>query len=348
MSVEAWMDLTGEEVLQELRAMGLPAFRGKQFAAWLAQGADWDGMTNLPKTLREELAGKRPLGGVKIVETLISRKDDTRKYLFETEDGNIIEGVLMTYKHGRTLCLSTQAGCRMGCAFCASTLKGLARNLTSGEMLGEVLAVNRTLGEKRGIHNLVLMGSGEPFDNYDHVVSFLRRVNDPEGIGISLRNISLSTCGLVPQMERFASEGLPVTLCLSLHAPNDELRKQIMPAARAYALADVMQAMKGYLAATGRRLIFEYALIRDFNDTRECALELANLVRGMQAHINLIPLNQVSETGLAGSTDEAVEAFQETLRRRGISVTKRMEMGADIQGACGQLRLGYMENKEKQ
>ncbi len=344
----AWMDMRDEEIREVFAELELPRFRAEQFCRWLAQGASFDEMTNLPKSLRDELEHLRPLGGVRILQTLYSRVDETRKYLFETDDGNVIEGVLMHYKHGRTLCVSTQAGGRMGCAFCASTLKGLARNLTSGELLSEVLTVNRTLKEKRGIHNLVLMGSGEPLDNYTEVMDFLRRVNDPEGLGISLRNISLSTCGLVPGIRKLAEEGLPVTLCLSLHAPNDELRRKIMPAARAYALPDVMDAMKYYLHRTGRRLIFEYALIRDFNDTPECARELASLLRGLQAHVNLIPLNEVSETGLAGSREDAIARFTETLKGRGISVTRRVEMGADIQGACGQLRLGYMNGRTEE
>jgi len=341
--VSAWMDQTPEEVRAQLAALVEPAYRSEQFTRWLAQGETWEGMTNLPKPLREKLAAIRPLGGVVIRETLFSQKDETRKYLFETVDGNLIEGVLMTYSYGRTLCISTQAGCRMGCAFCASTVKGLSRNLTAGEMLSEVLAVNRTLGEKRGVTNLVLMGSGEPFDNYDAVVSFLRRVHDPDGIGISLRNISLSTCGLVPQMRRFIGEGLPVTLCISLHAPNDELRRRIMPIAKAYPIVDILDAAAQYLRATGRRLIFEYALIRGVNDSQECALELARLLRGMQAHVNLIPLNQVAESGLTGSDNSTADKFMETLRGRGISVTRRSEMGSDIQGACGQLRLGFLQ-----
>ena len=326
-------------------------FRAKQIREWLNRGASIEQMTNLSAALRARLSAIAVANPVRILESYKSKIDETEKFLYALEDGNLIEGVVMRYHHGDTLCVSTQVGCRMGCAFCASTLDGRVRNLTPGEILGQVAAANshiRKQDENRRIHNIVLMGSGEPLDNYDNVVRFLRLVNDPEGLNISLRNVSLSTCGLVPRMYDFANEGLPVTLSLSLHAPNDAIRRQIMPVANAYAYGDVIAACRNYVEKTGRRVIFEYALIRDVNSEVKHADELAAKLRGLQCHVNLIPLNDVKERNLRAPSRQAVEAFLKRLSQRNISATVRREMGADIEGACGQLRRKVLDEGKGQ
>ncbi|MGN0778244.1 MAG: 23S rRNA (adenine(2503)-C(2))-methyltransferase RlmN [Aristaeellaceae bacterium] len=331
-------DMNCAELTAWCREQGMPAFRGKQIFRWIHQGADFDGMTNLPLSLREQLRAVAVAQPVTIVEERRSQLDDTTKFLFGLTDGNCVEGVLMHYHHGDTLCISTQVGCRMGCTFCASTLEGCVRNLTPGEMLGEVLCANRYLGERGRVHNIVLMGSGEPLDNYDNVMKFLRLLREPEGVQIGLRNVSLSTCGIVPRMRQLAEEDLPVTLCVSLHAPNDAIRRQTMPIAKAYPMEDVLEACRNYIAKTGRRVIFEYALVGGVNCEEKHAVELASKLRGMQCHVNLIPLNVVEERGLQGVTEATVRRFRETLERLHISATRRREMGDDIEGACGQLR----------
>ena len=342
------LGLTGAElqdfVLDELHES---KFRAKQLRQWLNRGADIGEMTNLSNALRSRLAEIAVANPVRIAQSYPSKLDGTEKFLYALSDGNLIEGVVMRYHHGDTLCVSTQVGCRMGCAFCASTLEGRVRDLTPGELLGQVAAVNRHIrgqDPERRVHNIVLMGSGEPLDNYDNVVKFLRLVNDPEGLNISLRNISLSTCGLVPQMIRFASEGLPVTLSLSLHAPNDDIRRKLMPVAHAWSYDQVIAACRHYVETTGRRVIFEYALIRDVNSAPEHADELARRLRGLQCHVNLIPLNDVKERNLRAPARQTVEAFLRRLTQRNISATVRREMGADIEGACGQLRRKVIEN----
>lgn len=333
------LSLTYEELEGLITSMGEGKFRAKQVFEWLKRGADFDEMTNLSRSLRERLRETCLANPVTIHESVTSKLDGTEKYLYELPDGNLIEGVRMRYHYGDTLCLSTQVGCRMGCAFCASTLDGCVRSLTPGEMLGQVIAVNRRIEpEGARVHNIVLMGSGEPMDNYDNVVKFLRLLNDPRGLGLSLRNVSLSTCGLVPKMKRFADEGLPVTLSVSLHAPNDEVRKRLMPVANAYPMDELLAACRLYIQKTGRRVIFEYALVRGVNADLACADELAARLRGMQCHVNLIPLNDVKERDLLGPTEEMISAFRKRLEDRHISVTRRREMGDDIQGACGQLR----------
>ena len=326
--------------------LGESRFRAKQIREWLARGADIWEMTNLSNALRAKLEAVAVANPVRILEAYRSKLDETEKFLYALPDGNLIEGVVMRYHHGDTLCVSTQVGCRMGCAFCASTLDGRVRNLTPGELLGQVAAVNRHIRAEdasRRVHNIVLMGSGEPLDNYDNVVCFLRLLNDPEGLNISLRNVSLSTCGLVPRMIDFAEEGLPVTLSLSLHAPNDEIRRKIMPVANAYRYEDVIAACRNYVEKTGRRVIFEYALIRDVNAGPEHADELAKRLRGLQCHVNLIPLNDVKERNLRAPSRQNVEQFLKRLQQRNISATVRREMGADIEGACGQLRRKVLE-----
>ena len=336
-------DLNCAELTAWCREQGLPAFRGKQIFRWIHQGADFDGMTNLSLQLREQLKQTAVAQPVTILEERRSKIDDTTKFLFGLKDGNCVEGVLMHYHHGDTLCISTQVGCRMGCTFCASTLDGCVRNLTPGEMLGEVLCANRFLGERGRVHNIVLMGSGEPLDNYDNVMKFLRLLREPEGVQISLRNVSLSTCGIVPRMYQLAQEDLPVTLCVSLHAPNDEIRRQTMPIAKAYPMEDVLEACRNYIAKTGRRVIFEYALVGGVNCEERHAEELASRLRGMQCHVNLIPLNVVEERDLKGVTEATVRRFLQTLERLHISATRRREMGDDIEGACGQLRRKTMQ-----
>lgn len=341
------LSLNGAELRDFVtNTLGESKFRAKQIHEWLMRGADIDGMTNLSAALRAKLNGIAVSNPVSIREVYPSQIDETEKFLYALTDGNLIEGVLMRYHHGDTLCVSTQVGCRMGCAFCASTLEGRVRNLTPGEILGQVVAANRHIRESdasRRVHNIVLMGSGEPLDNYDNVVKFLRLVNDPEGLNISLRNVSLSTCGLVPRMYDFANEGLPVTLSLSLHAPNDEIRRKIMPVANAYPYDEVIAACRNYVALTGRRVIFEYALIKDVNCDTKYADELARHLRGMQCHVNLIPLNDVKERHLSAPSRQTVEAFLRRLTQKNISATIRREMGADIEGACGQLRRKVME-----
>ncbi len=343
-------ELTGmflAEMTDWCKVQRLPGFRAKQIFRWIHQGADFDGMTNLPAALRAQLAETAIAQPVRIITERRSKIDDTVKFLFGLRDGNCVEGVLMHYHHGYSLCISTQVGCRMGCTFCASTLDGCVRSLTAGEMLGEVLCANRYIvenalpvaeGQSPRVHNIVLMGSGEPLDNYDNVMRFLRLLREPEGVQIGLRNVSLSTCGIVPRMYDLAEEDLPVTLSVSLHAPNDEIRRQTMPIAKAYPMDDLLKACRNYIDKTGRRVIFEYALVGGVNCEEKHALELAAKLRGMQCHVNLIPLNVVAERGLSGVTEATVRKFLATLESQHISATRRREMGDDIEGACGQLR----------
>jgi 23S rRNA (adenine2503-C2)-methyltransferase len=351
--------LTLAELTDLMKRMGFPAFRAKQLIKYLHEGADFADMPLLPKEMRGRLAEECEANTVTIHKEFPSA-DGGAKYLYALRDGSIIEGVRMRYSYGDTLCLSTQVGCRMGCAFCASTLDGLARNLTAGEMAGQIAC------QKQPVGNVVLMGSGEPFDNYDEVVRFLRVIHEPLGLNISMRRVSLSTCGLVPQMLRFAEEGLNVTLAVSLHAPNDDLRKTIMPIAEVYGVADIIRASRVYFNKSGRRIIFEYALIKDVNDSDACAAELAILLHGnhpakspgsptkpqfwrggstdlsgtpgMPCHVNLIPLNGIPERSLAGSSKNRVRAFESKLTELGISATVRRSLADDVAGACGQLR----------
>ena len=331
--------MTRDEITAWVREQGLPAFRGKQIFEWIHRGADFDTMTNLSKDLRNELARSAIAQPVKIRFYRQSEIDGTVKFLYELTDGNCVEGVLMRYKYGISLCISTQVGCRMGCRFCASTLEGRIRDLSAGEMLGEILAANRFLeteGEK--VSHVVLMGSGEPLDNYDQVIRFLHLLREEDGIRIGLRNVSLSTCGIVPRMYDLAKEDLPVTLSVSLHAPNDEIRRKLMPIANTWSIREILEACRNYIRETGRRVIFEYALTEGINAGRHEAEELAGILRGMQCHVNLIPLNTVEERELKGVSEETVRSFMKILEERHISVTRRREMGDDIDGACGQLR----------
>ena len=347
--MEQLLSMSLEELTAWQKAQGHPAFRGKQLYEWLQRGASFDEMTNLPKDFRARLAECATANPVRIRDAFVSKLDGTEKYLYELDDGNLIEGVLMRYHHGNTLCLSTQIGCRMGCAFCASTLEGCVRSLTPAEMLGQIVAVNRRLNGDGRVGNVVLMGSGEPLDNYDNVMKFLRLMNDARGLNMSMSGVSLSSCGLVPNMYRLAEEGLPVTLSVSLHAPNDEIRKKLMPVANAYAMEDVLAACRNYVDKTGRRVIFEYAMVGDMNCEMAHADELAHRLRGLQCHVNLIPLNEVKERdALKAPTPAQVERFMKRLEERHISVTRRREMGDDIQGACGQLRRHTLMNEQKE
>ena len=353
----------GEAELTEwVKARGLPGFRGKQIFQWIHRGADFDGMTNLPAGLRKQLEETAVAQPAAIRTYRVSRLDGTVKFLFSLRDGNCVEGVLMRYHYGYSLCISTQVGCRMGCKFCASTLEGCVRSLSAGEMLGEILAANRFLAEGRQsagnpgeakenssadrVSHVVLMGSGEPLDNYDQVMRFLRLLREENGIHLSLRNVSLSTCGLVPEMRRLAEEDLPVTLCVSLHAPNDEIRRRTMPIANRYTIDEVLEACRYYVKRTGRRVIFEYALSEGVNASEADARELAGRLRGLQCHVNLIPLNTVRERELKGVREERVRRFLETLEKEHISCTRRREMGDDIEGACGQLRRSVLKQEE--
>lgn len=332
------MDLADLQALME--GWREPAFRAKQVYGWLARCARPEEMTNLSKTLRQRL-GELPYGGAAIYDKRVSQRDGTIKYLFALEDGNLVEGVLMRYHYGNTLCISTQVGCRMGCAFCASTLEGCVRDLQPGEMLSFIACAERdepAQNRSRTVTNIVLMGSGEPLDNYDNVVKFLHMVTDPAGMGISPRNISLSTCGLVPKIWTFMEDAPHVTLSISLHGVDDESRSRIMPVNRRYGLSQLIPAAKGYADKTGRRVVFEYALIAGQNASKEDAAKLAALLRGVNCHVNLIPLNPVKERGLAGISREKAHQFAGWLTERGISATVRREMGTDIEGACGQLR----------
>ena len=331
--------MTCAELAEWVKAQGYPAFRGKQIFRWIHQGAGFGEMTNLSREMREKLEQSAVAQPVHVRLKKESPLDGTVKLLYELRDGNCVEGVVMRYKYGVSLCISTQVGCRMGCRFCASTLEGRVRDLTAGEMLGEILCANRFLeGEDIRVSHVVLMGSGEPLDNYDQVIRFLRLLKEEEGIRLSIRNVSLSTCGIVPKMYDLAEEGLPVTLCISLHAPNDEIRRQTMPVAYTWSIREILEACRNYIRKTGRRVIFEYALSDGLNAEEEHAEQLAGLLRGMQCHVNLIPLNVVKERELKGISEEKVQRFLKVLQDNHISATRRREMGDDIEGACGQLR----------
>lgn len=337
-------DFTLEELTEYLTAnYNVKPFVAKQVFGWLTKSVDFDGMTNISKDLRESLKRKCVAVSCKIIKTL-SSADGTQKFLFELFDGNVIEGVLMKYKYGNTLCVSSQVGCRMGCKFCASTLEGLNRNLSAGEILGQVSSVNAL--EKSGeryVTNIVLMGSGEPLDNFDNVVKFLRLVTSKNGLNVSERNISLSTCGIAPKMRELADLGFSVNLTISLHNADSEQRKQIMPITNAFSVEEVISACRYYFEKTGRRIIAEYTLIDGQNDSYSHALKLASLLRGISAHVNIIALNPVKETGLKGTSENNLKKFIKYLDKLGISATRRRTMGQDIEGACGQLRRRYLE-----
>ena len=317
--------------------LGEPSFRAKQIFEWLYRGVDsFDEMSNLSKSLRERLDAAYMAGNLKIEQKFVSRIDETRRYLLKLEDGNYIESVLMKYHHGYTICVSSQVGCAMGCRFCASTRNGKARNLSAGEIIGQVMTVQKDLGER--ISNIVMMGIGEPLDNYDEVLKFLEIVNHPSGLNIGHRHITLSTCGLVPKIKDLADRQLQITLSVSLHAADDETRSEIMPVNRRYSISQLMEACRYYIKKTNRRISFEYTLISGVNDNSAEAEKLLKLLHGMLCHVNLIPVNPVKETGFKQGSRAKIEEFQRILESGGISATIRREMGADISAACGQLR----------
>ena len=335
-----------EELEEELGQLGEKSFRAKQIYQWVHQklAADFEDMSNLSKALREKLRQQYTLTALNPGEVKISKIDGTRKYLFRLSDGNVIESVWMQYHHGNSVCISSQVGCRMGCRFCASTLDGLERNLTAGEMLDQIYRIQADTGER--VSNIVIMGSGEPMDNYDNVVRFIRLISHDQGLNISQRNITVSTCGIVPGIRRLAKEGLSVTLALSLHAPNDEVRKTLMPIANKYRIQEILDACQEYFEETGRRLTFEYSLVSGVNDNLEEARALASLLKGMHGHVNLIPVNPIQERDYVQSDRRAIEAFQHYLESQKIAVTVRREMGRDINGACGQLRKSFMDEEK--
>lgn len=337
--------MTLEELQKRLEELGEKAFRAKQIYQWMHErlAAGYEDMSNLSKDLREKLQTEEKLVKLNIVQVQESAIDGTRKYLFELPDGNVVESVWMKYHHGNSVCISSQVGCRMGCRFCASTLDGLERNLLPSEMLEQIYSIIRHTGER--VSNIVVMGTGEPMDNYDNILRFLRLISDDKGQNISQRNITVSTCGIVPNMRRLAEEKLQITLALSLHATTDEKRKQLMPIANKYSLKEVIDACKYYFEKTGRRITFEYSLVAGVNDTKEDAKELVDLIKGMNCHVNLIPVNPIKERNYKQSNKEQIQKFRAAVEKSGISATVRREMGRDIDGACGQLRRKHI-NKQ--
>ena len=334
--------LTLTELTALLKEQGEPGFRAKQVYTWLHKGVrSYEEMTNLPQGLRDRLEQQYPICPPKVVRKQVSKLDGTTKYLWELSDGNCVESVLMRYHHGNTVCISTEVGCLMGCAFCASTHGGLVRRLEPFEMLDQVLFSQIDSGLP--VSNIVLMGIGEPLDNFDHVMRFLELVNSPEGMNISMRHISLSTCGLVPKIDLLAEKKLQLTLSVSLHAPNDAVRNTIMPVNKAYPIEELIAACRRYYEATSRRISFEYAMIQGVNDTEEAAKELLRRMKGLPAHFNLIPLNHVEESPLKPSTRQAVARFQKLLEDGGITATVRRTLGSDIDASCGQLRRKHMK-----
>lgn len=335
--------LNFKELQEYMLSIGEKKFRAKQVYEWLHQKQvqSFVEMTNLSKDLQKKLEEQAGLTVLETVEVQVSKLDGTRKYLFRLEDGNVIESVLMKYKHGNSVCISSQVGCRMGCRFCASTLDGLVRGLTPGEMLEQIYRIGQDVGER--ISNVVVMGTGEPLDNYENLIKFIEMLTDENGLHISQRNLTVSTCGIVPKMRELADRKLQITLALSLHASNQEKRKELMPVANKYEISEVLDACRYYFEQTGRRITFEYSLVGGVNDTEEDAKELSGLIRGMNCHVNLIPVNPVKERDYVQSNQQVILNFKNKLEKNGINVTIRREMGRDIDGACGQLRKRYME-----
>ena len=332
-----------KELTALMEQLGEKGFRAKQIYQWLhvKQVASFDEMTNISKALIEKLKENCHLVSLKQEAVQISKIDGTRKYLFLLDDGNVIESVLMCYKHGNSVCISSQVGCRMGCRFCASTLDGLVRGLTPSEMLDQIYHIGRDTGER--VSNVVVMGTGEPMDNFENLLKFIELLTDENGLHISQRNLTVSTCGLVPRMKQLADLKLQITLALSLHASSQEKRKELMPVANSYELSEVLDACRYYFDKTGRRITFEYSLVGGVNDTDEDAERLVKLVSGMNCHINLIPVNPIKERDYVQSDHEEILKFKNKLEKNGINVTIRREMGRDIDGACGQLRKKFLE-----
>lgn len=331
------------ELQDEMVAIGDKKFRGKQIYDWLhiKLVSDFEQMTNLSNSLRHKLAERYKVTDLKKVDERVSKEDDTRKYLFLLEDNKVIESVLMKYKHGNSVCISSQVGCRMGCNFCASTLGGLERNLSPAEMLDQVYKIQAISGER--ISNVVVMGTGEPLDNFDNLVKFIQLLTDENGLNISQRNITVSTCGLVEKIKKLAEFEFAITLAISLHAPNDIIRKELMPIARKHQIKEILDTCSDYYNKTGRRISFEYSLIQGVNDSRENAMELSKLLKGLNCHVNLIPINPIKERSYRHSEVKYIQDFKNILEKYKINVTIRREMGADIDAACGQLRKSYMD-----
>ena len=330
--------LTSEKLTEMVMQMGQPKYRAGQLFAWLHNKCvnSFDEMSNLPASFREELKDRCVIRNLEQVRVQVSKADGTRKYLFRLFDDNLIESVMMRYKHGNSVCVSSQVGCAMGCSFCASTLGGLVRNLSAGEILGQIYEIQKETGER--VSNVVVMGMGEPLANYGNVMDFVRILSDENSLHISQRNITISTCGLVPQIIALSNEGLKITLALSLHAPNDEIRRRIMPIANKYSIEEILDACGTYFDNTGRRVTFEYCLIDGVNDLPAHARELAGRLKGMNAHVNLIPVNPTPENNYGQAKEKDIQVFKDILEQGGITTTRRREMGRDISGACGQLR----------
>lgn len=336
------------EMTEFIVSIGEKPFRAKQVYQWIheKQADSFDEMTNISKKMRELLADAGYLTTLKKEEVQISKLDGTRKYLFQLEDGNVIESVLMRYKHGNSVCISSQVGCRMGCRFCASTLDGLVRGLRPAEMLDQIYQIGKDIGER--ISNVVVMGTGEPMDNFDNLLRFIELLTDENGLHISQRNLTVSTCGIVPRMRELADKKLQITLALSLHASNQEKRLSLMPVANKYDIHEVVDACRYYFDQTGRRVTFEYSLVGGVNDTDQDAEELCRLVKGMNCHINLIPVNPIKERDYVQSNAKVIAAFKNKLEKNGLAVTVRREMGRDIDGACGQLRKSYVDSHKSE
>ncbi|KGM94144.1 23S rRNA (adenine(2503)-C(2))-methyltransferase RlmN [Clostridium botulinum] len=338
------LDFNLEELKNWMAENGESKFRAKQIFEWIYKKAilNFDEMTNISKASKGKLKNSFYIDIPNIMKKYKSNIDGTEKFLFEYKDGNIIESVVMRYKHGNSICVSTQIGCRMGCKFCASTVDGVVRNLTSGEIAAQILKAQQEIGER--ISNVVLMGSGEPLDNYDNVLKFIKLINDDNALKIGQRHITLSTCGIVPKIKELADEKLQITLAISLHAPNDDIRKSMMPIANKYNINELLDACKYYSKITNRRITFEYALVNGINDSAKNAEELFNQLKGILCHINLIPVNEIKENDYKRSGAKDIEEFKNILIKYGIETTIRREMGSDINGACGQLRRNYIKN----
>ena len=336
-----------EELKSYMESIGEKAFRAKQLYQWMhqKQASSFDEMTNLSKSLQEKLKNESHFVSLKQEAVQISKLDGTRKYLFALDDGNVIESVLMRYKHGNSVCISSQVGCRMGCRFCASTLDGLVRGLTPSEMLDQIYRITRDTGER--VSNVVVMGTGEPMDNFDNLLKFIELLTDENGLNISQRNVTVSTCGIVPKMRKLADKKLQITLALSLHASSQEKRLELMPVANKYEIHEVIEACRYYFEQTGRRVTFEYSLVGGVNDTEEDVRRLVELIHGMNCHVNLIPVNPIKECSYVQPDHEAILKFKNRLEKNAIQVTIRREMGRDIDGACGQLRKRYISHAER-
>jgi 23S rRNA (adenine2503-C2)-methyltransferase len=339
------LDINLVELKKWMKSNGESEFRAKQVFDWIYKDIwKFENMNNIPRSVKEKLQRDFYIGIPELVEEYSSKLNDTKKYLFALEDGNLIECVIMKYKHGNSICISTQVGCRMGCKFCASTIGGMIRNLTPGEMLAQIMKSQHLIGER--ISNVVLMGSGEPFDNFDNVLKFLEIVNSENGLNIGQRHITISTCGIVPKIKEFADINTQITLAISLHAATDEIRMKSMPIANKYSIAEIIEVSKYYINKTNRRLTFEYALVKDLNDSKQDAEKLSTLLAGMLCHVNLIPINEIKENELKTSSKDNVAEFKKVLENNNVQVTIRREMGLDINAACGQLRRSYIKCEE--